>query len=194
MLAAHGANVQANTLAAYAPQHLNTAALQKFVQGGGYVPGPINLFPGDAPAAPLGSPVPGGFRQPSQMPREPLKRANPQAAYWGIDSGATPIGAGASATITVQPQKACVPITMSLSQAIADAFAIGAITVGVDPIYTTSGLSSAAIFVQNTTAPTFKRIFLQVGKNFSVTVTNVSGAGARFIATGIGEDQEPQSC
>ena len=115
-----------------------------------------------------------------------------ESAYWGIDSGAALIAVGFSATITVQPQEACWPSGMNVTQSVADNFLITSIAVGVQPLLTTTGAISAAIFVQNTTAPRFRRIFLQVGKNFSIGVINISAAPARFAATAFGPSAEPR--
>jgi hypothetical protein len=137
------------------------------------------------------APMQAASSQPRQ--RTPLHRgqaSGQDSAFFGVDSGSVAIGAGLSATISVQPQEKCVPLTMSLAEPTAEAFLIGAISVGVMPIFITTGNISAAVFVQNSTAPMFKRYMLNVGKLFSVTVTNISGAGARFAATVIAENHE----
>ena len=117
----------------------------------------------------------------------------PEAAYWGVDSGGVLIPAGNAATITVQPQEACWPAGMNVTGGIADNFLISGIFVGVQPLLTTTGAISAAIFVQNTTAPRFRRIFLPVGQNFSVGVVNIDTIAAhRFAATAFGPSAEPR--
>jgi hypothetical protein len=116
----------------------------------------------------------------------------PEAAYWGVDSGSTLIAAGNAATITVQPQEACWPAGLNLTSTIADQFLISGIFVGVQPLLTTTGALSAAIFVQNTTAPRFRRIFLQVGKNFTIGVVNFDAVPRRFACTAFGPSAEPR--
>jgi len=115
-----------------------------------------------------------------------------ESAYWGVDSGANLIAATFSATITVQPQEACWPAGLNVTNLVADTFLITSITVGVQPLLTTTGAISAAIFVQNSTAPRFRRIFLAVGKNFGVGVINISAVPARFSATAFGPSAEPR--
>ena len=124
----------------------------------------------------------------------PLGRATTDAVYWGVDSGAGLVAAAATITITVRPQQRCVPISMSLVEPVAENFLIGSILVGVMPILVTTGAISPAIFVQNSTAPTFKRYMLEVGTDFSVTVTNISANPARFSATAIGENHAADAC
>lgn len=124
----------------------------------------------------------GGGGYPAPPPRQ-----LPSATF-GVDSGATLIATTASATINVQPQQRCVPTTMTLTELIAETFIAANLTVGVKPLLITTGNISLAQFVQNSTAPTFTRIMLTPGVLFSILVTNISGASARFIANVQAED------
>lgn len=103
--------------------------------------------------------------------------------YFGVDSGAVLVGVGATATITVSPQKRNIPQKLFLTAAVATAFLINDIRTGVDPVLATNGAISAAIFIQDSTAAVFRAVICEVGMDFSVTVTNISLAAARFTAT-----------
>lgn len=105
---------------------------------------------------------------------------------YGIDSGAAGVGAGVTATLTVTPQKRHVPVRIVLGAATAAAFVITDIRAGVEPILSTVGAISAAIFIQDATAPNFRSVVMEVGMDFSVTVTNITGANARFTVTVVG--------
>ncbi len=107
--------------------------------------------------------------------------------YYGVDSGAVLVPAGATALVTVTPQKRHIPEKLSLTEAMAAAFLITTITAGVEPVLATTGPISAAIFVQDSTAPAFKSVIMDVGMDFTVGVTNISGADARFTTTVIGK-------
>ena len=173
-LAQHGANV-ANQMAAAHP------ALR----------GPLMLGQPATAAHPAFFARPPAFSQP--LAAAAAGSGEPEAAYWGVDSGSVLIPAGNAATITVQPQEACWPAGMNVTSGIADNFLISGIFVGVQPLLTTTGAISAAIFVQNTTAPRFRRIFLQVGKNFTVGVVNIDTVNPhRFAATAFGPSAEPR--
>jgi len=146
-------------------------------------------FPG------LASLAHGGAMGGGAVAPRPMGRATTDAVYWGVDTGSVLIAAGASATITVRPQQRCVPISLSLVEPVAENFLISSILVGVMPILVTTGAISPAIFVQNSTAPTFKRYMLEVGTDFSVSVTNITAATpARFSATAIGENHAADAC
>jgi hypothetical protein len=107
--------------------------------------------------------------------------------YYGVDSGAVLVPAGATANIIVTPQKRHIPEKLSLTEAMASAFLITGIFAGVEPVLATTGPISAAIFVQDSTAPAFKSVIMDVGMDFTVGVTNISGAPARFTTTVIGK-------
>ncbi len=104
---------------------------------------------------------------------------------YGVDSGEL-IPVDASAVITVTPQKRHIPEKLVLTQVIAGSFVINAIAAGVEPVLATTGPISAAIFVQDSTSAAFKSVVMDVGMDFSVGVTNISNAPARFISTVVG--------
>ena len=107
---------------------------------------------------------------------------------YGVNSGAAPlIVAGATATIIVTPQKRHIPEKLVMSEAMAAAFLITGIFAGVEPVLATTGPISSAIFVQDSTAAHFKSVIMDVGMDFSVGVTNISGADARFTTTVVGK-------
>lgn len=119
------------------------------------------------------------------------RHADDLTTYYGVDSGPALIANGATALITVIPQKRHIPEKLSLTEAMASGFLITQITAGVEPVLATTGPISAAIFIQDSTAPAFKSVVMDVGMQFTVGVTNISGAGARFTATVIGKPVPP---
>ncbi|HUU96634.1 MAG TPA: hypothetical protein VM487_12915 [Phycisphaerae bacterium] len=110
---------------------------------------------------------------------------------YGVDSGAILLAAGVTATITVTPQKRHIPEKLSLSTAMAAAFLITGIFAGVEPVLATTGPISAAIFIQDSTFGNFKSVVMDVGMDFSVGVTNISGAPARFTCNVVGKPVPP---
>lgn len=106
---------------------------------------------------------------------------------YGIDSGAANIAAAATATLTVTPQKRHIPQKIVLSANVANNFVVADIRAGVEPILITVGAISAAVFIQDSTIPPFRSVVMEVGMDFSITVTNVTGAAARFTATVLGK-------
>ena len=119
------------------------------------------------------------------------QHADDLSIVYGVDSGAVLIAVGATATITVTPQKRHIPEKLVLSEAIAGSFLINGIFAGVEPVLATTGAISAAIFVQDSTAGQFKSVIMDVGMDFSVQVTNISGAPARFTTTVVGKPIPP---
>ncbi len=118
--------------------------------------------------------------------------ADSLVTIYGVDSGAAPlIGIGLTATVTVTPQKRHIPEKLVMSEAMASTFLITGIFAGVEPVLATTGPISAAIFVQDSTAAQFKSVIMDVGMDFSVGVTNISGATARFTTTVIGKPVPP---
>lgn len=106
---------------------------------------------------------------------------------YGLDSGGTNlIGAGNSQTLSTSPQKRNIPTRLVVSQTVANNFVLSDIRVGVEPVLATTQSLSMAIFVQDSTAPNFRAVVAEVGMDVSVTVTNISGAGARFTSTIVG--------
>ncbi len=111
---------------------------------------------------------------------------------YGVDSGAAPlIGIGLSATITVTPQKRHIPEKLVMSEAMASNFLITGIFAGVEPVLATTGPISSAMFVQDSTVSPFKSVIMDVGMDFSIGVTNISGATARFTTGVIGKPIPP---
>lgn len=106
---------------------------------------------------------------------------------YGIDSGAANIAAGATATLTVTPQKRHIPQKIVLSQTVANNFVVTDIRAGVEPILATVGAISAAVFIQDSYTPPFRAVVMEVGMDFSITVTNTTGGAARFTATVLGK-------
>ena len=102
---------------------------------------------------------------------------------YGLDSGVAGVGAGVTATLTVTPQKRHIPVRIVMGGATAAAFVVTDIRAGVEPILSTVGAISAAIFIQDATAPNFRSVVMEVGMDFSITVTNITGANVRFTAT-----------
>lgn len=124
--------------------------------------------------------------------RAALGRAAQIEAYrgddviYGLDSGAAGIAAGVTAAISSSPQKRNVPQRIVVSQTVANNFVLSDIRVGVEPVLATTSALSMAIFVQDSTAPNFRAVVCEVGMDFTVEVTNVTGANARFTATVVG--------
>ena len=117
--------------------------------------------------------------------------ADSLVTIYGVDSGAALIPAATTATVTVTPQKRHIPEKLVMSEAIASAFLITGIFAGVEPVLATTGPISAAIFVQDSTSASFKSVIMDVGMDFSVGVTNITGAGARFTTTVVGKPVPP---
>jgi hypothetical protein len=109
--------------------------------------------------------------------------AKGDASIFGLDSGPVGVPAGTTVTLSTAPQRDCVPIRIIVSDAVAEAFAISQIQVGVDPVMITPGVNcSLAAFTAGSFAPDFRAARLRAPIAFSVTVTNLSGSPARFIA------------
>ena len=106
---------------------------------------------------------------------------------YGVDSGAVNIAAAATATLTVTPQKRHIPQRIVLSANVANNFVVTDLRSGVEPILATVGAISAAVFIQDATTPPFRSVVMEVGMDFSITVTNVTGAAQRFTCTVLGK-------
>lgn len=106
---------------------------------------------------------------------------------YGIDSGAANIAANATATVTVTPQKRHIPQRIVMSTNMANNFLVNDIRSGVEPILATVGAISAAVFIQDASVPPFRSVIMEVGMDFSITVTNITGAAQRFTATVLGK-------
>lgn len=124
--------------------------------------------------------------------RAALGRAAQIEAYrgddviYGLDSGAGGVAAGTTSTLSTSPQKRNVPTRLVVSQTVANSFVLSDIRVGVEPVLATTQALSMAIFVQDSTAPNFRAVVAEVGMDVSVTITNISGAAARFTSTIVG--------
>lgn len=125
--------------------------------------------------------------------RAALGRAAQIEAYrgddviYGLDALVPASGApGSTAAISSSPQKRNVPQRIVVSQTVANNFVLSDIRVGVEPVLATTQNLSMAIFVQDSTAPNFRAVVCEVGMDFTVEVTNVTGAAARFTATVVG--------
>lgn len=141
--------------------------------------------------------APGGKAAMAAIPpgvRAALGRAAQIEAYrgddviYGLDSGGAPnlVPAGNSRTLSTSPQKRNVPTRLVVSQTVANNFVLSDIRVGVEPVLATTQSLSMSIFVQDSTAPNFRAVVAEVGMDVSITVTNISGADARFTATIVG--------
>lgn len=106
-----------------------------------------------------------------------------EAPMFGLDTGAAGVAAAAQATIVVTPQRRNIPTRITLSQNVANAFVIDRLVVGAENLLSTAASISAATFVQDSTAPNFRSPVMEVGMDFSISVTNVTGAVQRFTAT-----------
>lgn len=121
--------------------------------------------------------------------RAALGRAAQIEAYrgddviYGLDDTFT---AGQTKAVSSSPQKRNVPQRIVVSQTVANNFVLSDIRVGVEPVLATTQNLSMAIFVQDSTAPNFRAVVCEVGMDFTVEVTNVTGASARFTATVVG--------
>lgn len=129
----------------------------------------------------------------TQLPaglRAALGRAAQIEAYRGDDViyglDFDPVPAGQTQAISSSPQKRNVPQRIVVSQTVANNFVLSDIRVGVEPVLATTSALSMAIFVQDSTAPNFRAVVCEVGMDFTVEVTNVTGAAARFTATVVG--------
>lgn len=136
--------------------------------------------------------LPGGAARGAALPpglRSALGRAAQIEAYrgddviYGLDSNFI---AAETKAVSTSPQKRNVPQRIVCSQTVANNFVLSDIRVGVEPVLATTSNLSMAIFVQDSTAPNFRAVVCEVGMDFTVEVTNVTGAAARFTATVVG--------
>lgn len=128
----------------------------------------------------------------ARLPTAELARGDD--VIYGLDSGTTPIAAGATASLTTTPQKRHIPKRIFCSQIVANNFVLSDIRVGVEPVLATTANISLAVFVQDSTSPPFRAVICEIGMDFTVVVTNVGGAGARFVATVLGTYLPPNVC
>ena len=111
--------------------------------------------------------------------------ADDLSILYGVDSGGVTLIPGAgTADVIVTPQKRHIPERLIMSEAMSAAFLIDGIFAGVEPVLATTGPMSAAMFVQDSTLGNFKSVVMDVGMDFTVSVTNISGGAARFT-TGV---------
>jgi hypothetical protein len=140
--------------------------------------------------------APGGKAAMAAIPpgvRAALGRAAQIEAYrgddviYGLDSGGVNlIIANETRSLSTSPQKRNVPTRLVVSQTVANNFVLSDIRVGVEPVLATTQSLSMSIFVQDSTAPNFRAVVAEVGMDVSVTVTNITGAPARFTSTIVG--------
>jgi len=142
--------------------------------------------------------VPGypNMPQPSQAVMEAVQacvlcnaqtKADNQKVPFGIDSGAAPlVAAGAAVTITVSPQRACVPERILMSDGLTGQIAINSILAGVDNVLASTTPMSAALFRADVTVSAFKSILVTPGLDFSVQLTNISADAIRVLGTVLG--------
>ncbi len=120
------------------------------------------------------------------------QEADKLKSAFGVDSGGVLlIAAGASATILVRPQKTMIPERLVMSETMAGNFLITDIDAGVESLLATTGPISAALFVQDSTVLALKSVMMTVGMDFSVGVTNITGAPLRFTTTVVGKPVPP---
>ena len=161
-------------LSPYKAQALNRAMSRQSVQRGISIARPQ--------VRPMLRPQPA--QEDRMSPAELFELARGDESPIGMDSGTVLIPAGASATVFTSPQKPCIPSRMVLTDAIANAFIMLSLVVGVEPIFLTNGVAvSLAAFTPQSTVAEFRSVLCHVGNSISATITNISGAPARFVAT-----------
>lgn len=124
----------------------------------------------------------------------PVELARGDDVYYGLDSGAAGVAAASSASLSTTPQKRHIPKRMTVTSTVANNFVISDIRVGVEPVLATTSNMSMAVFIQDATAPSFRAVVCEIGMDFTVVVTNVTGAAARFTASVIGTYLPPAGC
>lgn len=103
----------------------------------------------------------------------------------GFDSGAN-IAAGATATISTNPQVLFRPQRFVVPASIASSFTVDDIKIGNQSMFPNSTPNPAETFSQLGVGVGMKLRTAQIAMAVSVDVTNISGAAARFRATMIG--------
>lgn len=115
-----------------------------------------------------------------------IEQARGNDLMFGLDSGSAGIAAATTANLSTSPQKRNIPKRLIVSDTVASTFVLSGAFVGVEPILATTSNISMAAFVQNSNIPAFRAVVNEVGMDFSLTVTNISGANQRFVATVVG--------
>lgn len=115
-----------------------------------------------------------------------LEAARGDDVIFGLDSGSAGIASNVTAALSASPQKRNLPVRITVTQNIANNFVCSDIRVGVEPILATTSNISLAVFQQDSTAPNFRAVVNEVGMDFTMELTNVTGATARFVATVVG--------
>lgn len=141
-----------------------------------------------------GSGLRGVSPQVAALAANPVELARGDDVYYGLDSGAAGVGAGTSASLSTTPQKRHIPKRLTVSSTVANNFVISDIRVGVEPVLATTSNMSMAIFIQDATTPSFRAVVCEIGMDFTVVVTNITGAGARFTAAVAGTYLPPAGC
>ena len=99
-----------------------------------------------------------------------------------VDSVAN-VGAGLAAAIAVTPVSSVRITRFTVSPSVAGAFIINAMLAGRVNLFAGAGSVPADMFAPNSSAPPIEVPLVQAGTQIIVNVTNVSGAGARFIGS-----------
>ena len=115
-----------------------------------------------------------------------LEAARGDDVIFGLDSGSAGIGAGVTAALSASPQKRNLPTRITVTSNMANNFVCSDIRVGVEPILATTSNISLAVFIEDSTAPNFRAVVNEVGMDFTMELTNITGATARFVATVVG--------
>lgn len=115
---------------------------------------------------------------------ELLELAKGEDYLFGLDSGAAGVNGGITVTISTPPQKRCLPHRITVGDATITNFGCSAISIGVEPVLITTGLMSLAVFRSDSVSPSFRSVPLDVGMDFSMTVTNITLTdGLRYLVT-----------
>lgn len=154
----------------------------------------LQLRPGAfaRPAGPALSPAYNPVLQ--ALAENPLEAARGDDVYYGLDTGSAGVNGGSTASLSTTPQKRHIPKRMTVSSTVANNFVISDIRVGVEPVLATTSNMSMAIFIQDATAPSFRAVICEVGMDFTIVITNVTGANARFTASVVGTYLPPAGC
>lgn len=132
--------------------------------------------------------------QVAALAANPVELARGDDVYYGLDSGSAGVGAGTSASLSTTPQKRHIPKRLTVSSTVANNFVISDIRVGVEPVLATTSNMSMAIFIQDATTPSFRAVVCEIGMDFTVVVTNITSAAARFTAAVAGTYLPPAGC
>lgn len=99
-----------------------------------------------------------------------------------IDSVAA-VGAGLAAAIVVTPVSNVRITRMTVSPSVAGSFAINSLLAGRVNLFAGAGSVPADMFAPNSAAPPIEVPLVQAGTQIILNVTNLTGAGVRFIGS-----------